>query len=129
MFTLDQIKSAHAKVKSGADFPRYFQDIKLLGVHSYETYVRDGHTIYSGADQYQIQSEPKYDALPVAQNPDPETFRHRLKIHQQGQTDFPTFCKDSAASGVEKWIVEMNSMTCTYLSRSGELIHTEKIPG
>lgn len=29
MFTLDQIKAAHNKVKSGADFPAYIQDLIL----------------------------------------------------------------------------------------------------
>ena len=32
MFTIQQIKDAHSKVKSGADFPQYMQDIIALGV-------------------------------------------------------------------------------------------------
>ncbi len=43
MFTLEQIKSAHSKVKSGADFPNYIQDLINLGIKSYHTYVSDGH--------------------------------------------------------------------------------------
>ena len=39
MFTVEQIKVAHSKVKSGADFPAYIQDIKKLGVTFYETFV------------------------------------------------------------------------------------------
>lgn len=30
MFTVEQIKAAHAKVKSGADFPGYITEIKSL---------------------------------------------------------------------------------------------------
>ena len=30
MFTIKQIKDAHSKVKSGADFPKYMQDIIVL---------------------------------------------------------------------------------------------------
>ena len=44
MFTVEQIKAAHSKVKSGADFPKYIRDIKLLGVTAYETWVVDSHT-------------------------------------------------------------------------------------
>jgi len=29
MFTVEQIKAAHSKVKSGADFPSYIKEIKL----------------------------------------------------------------------------------------------------
>ena len=32
MFTIEQIKNAHAKVKSGADFPTYVQNLIKLGV-------------------------------------------------------------------------------------------------
>ena len=32
MFTLEQIKLAHSKVKSGADFPAYIKELKALGV-------------------------------------------------------------------------------------------------
>lgn len=43
MFTLDQIREAHAKVKSGADFPHYIQDLIVLGVQKYDIFVHDGH--------------------------------------------------------------------------------------
>jgi uncharacterized protein YbcV (DUF1398 family) len=36
-------------------------------------------------------------------------------MHQQGKTDFPTFCKHAAETGVEKWRVDISQMTCTYL--------------
>jgi hypothetical protein len=35
MFTVEQIRAAHNKVKSGADFPAYIQEIKALGVSQY----------------------------------------------------------------------------------------------
>jgi len=40
----EQIKAAHSKVKSGADFPAYIQDIKKTGVTFYETSLTDDHT-------------------------------------------------------------------------------------
>ena len=43
MFTVVQIKKAHSKVISGADFPSYIQEIRKLGVTHYEAYVTDGH--------------------------------------------------------------------------------------
>jgi uncharacterized protein YbcV (DUF1398 family) len=46
MFTEQQMKAAHSKVKSGADFPRYFQEIKKLGLIRYEYFVKTGVTIY-----------------------------------------------------------------------------------
>ncbi len=56
MFTLEQIETAHAKTLSGADFPSYIREIKALGVTRFQTFVTDCHTLYSGADGYQITS-------------------------------------------------------------------------
>lgn len=127
-FTLEQIKAAHAKVKSGADFPHYIQDLILLGLTGYETYVADGHTIYRGADDFNVQSEPKYAALSVAEHSNKEQFVKDLKNHQQGNTDYPTFCKDCAASGVEQWTVNISKMTCTYYDKEGNELLEEQIP-
>jgi hypothetical protein len=35
MCTVAQIKAAHSKVKSGADFPAYIKESKALGVTQY----------------------------------------------------------------------------------------------
>ncbi len=127
-FTLEQIKAAHAKVKSGADFPRYIQELAGLGVAGYETYVADGHTVYHGHTDLTIQSEPKYAALFVASQSNREQFVKDLKRHQQGNTDYPAFCRDCAASGVEKWAVDMSAMTCVYYDKEGNELLEEQIP-
>ena len=59
MFTVEQIKTAHGKVKSGADFPFYIKEIKLLGVTHYEAYVADGHIDYHGCKQLYCKSACK----------------------------------------------------------------------
>ena len=128
MFTLDQIKAAHSKVKSGADFPNYIQELIQLGVTFYEAYVSDGHTDYLGTNGYQMSSEPEYSELNVAEQSDVEQFRLDLKAHQQGKTDYATFCNDCAKSGVEKWTVRMDKMTCTYYDKSANELLEEKIP-
>ncbi len=128
MFTLDQIKAVHSKVKSGADFPNYIQDIIKLGVSSYETFVHDGHTVFNGKNNYQITSPPKYDALVVADKSNGEKFTAELKLHQKGGSDYPTFCKLSAEYGIEKWVVDTNKMACTYFDKAGKQILQEKIP-
>ncbi|MFN3754112.1 DUF1398 domain-containing protein [Flavobacterium sp.] len=128
MFTIEQIKAAHAKVKSGADFPNYVQDLIQLGVTHYEAFVSDGHTNYFGKDNYKTSSSSKYDSLTVAENSSIEQFKSDLKAHQQGKTDYMTFCNDSAKSGVEKWVVCMEKMTCTYYDKAGKEMLLEAIP-
>ncbi len=128
MFTLEQIKTAHAKIKSGADFPIYAQEIKQLGVIRYETFVENGRTLYHGIGDFTVPAGPRYDALAVAETADPEHFKTQLKAHQEGRTDFGTFCKNAAESGVEKWTVSTETMTCTYYDQAGSEILIEEIP-
>ncbi|HVM89878.1 MAG TPA: DUF1398 family protein [Puia sp.] len=128
MFTTEQIKAAHCKVKSGADFPAYIQEIKKLGVTSYDTFVTDGHTDYYGASDYKTSSVTRYDALTIAETANNERFKVDLKEHQQGKTDYARFMKMCATSGIEKWTVYMDKMTCTYYDKAGNEILVEQIP-
>ena len=127
-FTIEQIKAAHAKVKSGLDFPRYIQELRELGITSYETHVTDGHTDYNGSDDYQARATAKYAPLAIAVEANAGAFEAALKRHQQGKTDYMTFCSDCAKYGIEKWIVRLDKMTCTYYDKGGKDILVEKIP-
>lgn len=128
MFSVEQIKAAHSKVKSGADFPAYIKEIKALGVTHYEAYVSDGHIDYHGANNYTAKVPEKYDPLPIAGATNPETFKAQLLAHQQGKTDYLTFLKMCAETGIEKWEICMDKMTCTYFDKAGNEILVEKIP-
>lgn len=128
MFTVEQIKAAHSKVKSGADFPAYILEIKALGVTHYEAYVTDGHIDYHGANDYVAKVPAKYDSLIIADTSKIEPFKAELVAHQQGKTDFLTFIKMCATFGIEKWAICMDKMTCTYYDKAGNEILVEDIP-
>ena len=128
MFTVEQIKTAHSKVKSGADFPSYIQEIKALGVTHYEAYVSDGHIDYHGATNYTAKVPAKYEPLAIATTSNGEAFKAELVAHQQGKTDFLTFIKMCATFGIEKWEICMDKMTCTYFDNAGNKILIEQIP-
>lgn len=128
MFTVEQIKTAHSKVRSGADFPAYIQEIKALGVTHYEAYVTDGHVDYHGTNNYTANVPSKYDALPIAEETKTGIFKAELLAHQQGKTDYLTFIKMCAETGIEKWAVCLDKMTCTYYDKAGNEILVEVIP-
>lgn len=127
-FTIEKIKEAHSKVKSGADFPKYIQELIGFGVTKYETYVSDGHTVYFGTDDFKIQTDSNFSTIAIVDSSDKNQFAKDLKNHQQGNTDFPTFRQDSANSGVEKWAVDTIKMTCTYYDKLGNVMLEESIP-
>lgn len=128
MFTAEQIKAAHSKVKSGADFPSYIKEIKALGVTHYEAYVADGHIDYHGANGHTATVPEKYAPLPIANTADTNTFKAELLAHQQGKTDYLAFIKMCAETGIVKWEISMSKMTCTYFDKAGNEVLTEQIP-
>ncbi len=128
MFTIGQIQDANSKVKSGADFPKLVRDLITIGVIANDVYVSDGHAEYFGDDGYSIKTDANYPVIKIADKSDGEKFREFLKIHQQGKTDYPTFCQHSAETGVEKWRLDFVKMTCTYFDRSENVLFVEKIP-
>lgn len=128
MFTIQQIHDAFAKVKSGADFPQFVQDLKALGIHYYENYVADGSTQYIGANGFSVTGEAKYTPLAVTAESSAEALKNAITIHQQGATDYPTFCEQAAQAGVEKWTTHMLQNTVTYYNQAGEALLVEPIP-
>ncbi len=128
IFTIDQIHEAFKKVKSGADFPQLVQGLKSMGVLRYDNYVTDGRTIYYGTDDYAIDGEAKYPSMAINAIGSADQLKHAISIHQQGQTDYPTFCIQSAEAGVEKWTTHMIEMTVSYFDSQGNQLIVEVIP-
>lgn len=122
------MKAAHAKVKSGADFPAYVQEIKQLGLLRYEFMVKDGRTVYHGANGFQICGEPVYTDKTIAAEASTAALRQLITETQQGKSDFPAFCSGAAAAGVGKWVVDTQAMLCRYYDLSGNSMLAEPIP-
>lgn len=128
MFTVEQIQAAHSKVRTGADFPAYIQEIKALGVTHYVAFVDDGHTDYYGMDGQQATVPAKYAPVAIADKVDLEEFKAELLAHQQGRTDYPEFIKMCAGTGIDKWEIRMDRMTCTYYDKAGGQVLVEQVP-
>ncbi len=127
-FTIDEIKAEHQKVKSGADFPNYIKAIKDLGVANYVTYVSDGNAEYFDAENRSVSTGAKYKMMNIAEDLNLDEFKSRLKLHQEGGTDYPTFCKDCAETGIKGWKMDLIHLTCTYFDNSGNDVLTEQVP-
>jgi uncharacterized protein YbcV (DUF1398 family) len=128
MFTKEQIETAHSKVKSGADFPKYVREIKSIGVKSHEVVLIDGTWIFKGADEQVVQFKRGIENVYVSPKPSPEKFKQILSSHQKWETDYPTFCIEAGETGVERWISDFEHMTVTYLASNGNVIDIEPIP-
>ena len=127
MFSIAQIKKAHSKVKSGADFPAYIQDLIALGVKGYDTFVSDGRIEYLGTNNFRVVATETYANITIAPVAHKERFIEFLVMHQDGQTDYLTFCHHAGQCGIAQWRVDITAMTCTYFDQLGAAIIIEKI--
>jgi uncharacterized protein YbcV (DUF1398 family) len=128
MFTLTQIHDAHAKVKSGADFPHYIQDLHNLWIRSYTIFVSDGHAQYQGNGTYTITSPATYNLLEIHTTTDTPWFIGHLKLHQQWGSNYTDFCQHAAQAGIIKRVIDMDEMTCTYYDHDNNKVLVEHIP-
>ncbi|MEZ4803765.1 MAG: DUF1398 family protein [Gelidibacter sp.] len=128
MFTLEKIQNAHKKVKSGADFPQYIKDLNAMGVTHYDTFVSDGQSKFYDSSNDSLDGHPKYPKIKVNEVSSAAHLKLALTTHQQGQTDYFTFCKQAAQAGVEKWMTDIKGMTVTYLDKDGNKLLVEQIP-
>ncbi len=128
MFTKEQIQQAQAKVKSGKDFQQLVQEFKAMGILLYEHWVGEEKNIFFGESNHRVDIEYGKPPLTVSNDSSAEKLKQALKIHQAGQTDYPTFCIQSAEAGVEKWVTDIGNMTVTYLDKNGNALIIENIP-
>lgn len=127
-FTLDQVAAAHATVKTGADFPRYVQDLKALGVAYYDFFLVDGHSVYVDIDGLGEQTTAKYAPLAISPVSNEFALRDSINVHQAGQTDFMTFCQQAADAGVVYWRTDVVNLVCMYVDAVGHTFVSEPIP-
>ncbi|MCZ4222791.1 DUF1398 domain-containing protein [Pedobacter rhodius] len=129
MFNIEEIKAAELNIKTGADFPQFIKVIKGLGIVRNDVYVANGLSVYFDSEDYSAQVNPDgYPELVISDEPSSEKLNHALKNHQKGETDYFTFCKQAADAGVEKWVIDLEEMTCTYLDAEQNELVKENIP-
>lgn len=133
VFTQEQIDVVRAKVKSGTDFPREIQEFKDIGILRYEFLLESGICVYIGKNNFLLNAPTAYSTfdflnLKISVNSSVDKLKHVLIIHQNGETNFQTFCVQAAQRGVNKWVSDLEKMTCTYYDLTGTIMLVEKIP-
>jgi uncharacterized protein YbcV (DUF1398 family) len=127
MFTEQDIRAAYAKTRPGADFPRLIQDLKKLGIVSYDHMLESGSNVFHGKDGQSVSLSNMGPSVPVSNQADVELLKKHISEHQRGLTNYPTLCGLAGQAGVDKWTSDLLAMTCTYFDRSGHKLHLELI--
>ena len=127
-FTEQDIRAAYAKTRTGADFPRLIQDLKKLGIVSYDHMLESGSNVFHGRDRQSVPLSNMGPSVSVNDQAAVELLKKHISKHQRGLTDYPALCGLAGQAGVDKWTCDLLAMTCTYFDRSGRKLHVEFIP-
>ena len=109
-FTLSAIQQAHQQF-TGVDFPKLFKAFKDMGMTYNIVNIQDGTATYVHQSEDDIVTSSVKSNHPVAPRSNQSIVQDVLTRHQQGQTDFETFCDEMAEAGIYKWHVDISTST------------------
>ena len=127
MFSLERFKELKANVKHRDDFPVFVQALKKTGISYFETFLEDGHADYYTNDGIKVSTAREYAGISLAEKSDNELLEKSIQLFQKDDIDYLTFCNSCAKSGVEKWVVSMGEMSCSYHNKEGDIMFVETI--
>lgn len=126
-FTLSEIQQAHQQY-TGVDFPKLFKEFKDMGMTYNIVNIQDGTATYVHQSEDDIVTSSVKSNHPVAPSSNQSIVQDVLTRHQQGQTDFETFCDEMAEAGIYKWHIDIQAGTYTYIDLKEQAIISELIP-
>lgn len=126
MLTKEMIMAAQ-ELFSGNDFPGLVKAFLEMGIVANTVNIKEGQATYLTVEGQEVEL-PAYQVEAVAEKVDEDYFIQQLRKHQNQETDFPTFCQNTAASGIYKWDVDLLVKTCSYFDLENKLVYTEAIP-
>lgn len=126
-FKLSAIQQAHQQF-TGVDFPKLFKAFKDMGMTYNIVNIQDGTATYVHQSEDDIVTSSVKSNHPVAPSSNQSIVQDVLTRHQQGQTDFETFCDETAQAGIYKWHIDIQAGTCTYIDLQEQAIISELIP-
>ncbi|HDH6936496.1 TPA: DUF1398 family protein [Staphylococcus aureus] len=126
-FKLSAIQQAHQQF-TGVDFPKLFKAFKDMGMTYNIVNIQDGTATYVHQSEDDIVTSSVKSNHPVAPSSNQSIVQDVLTRHQQGQTDFETFCYEMAQAGIYKWHIDIQAGTCTYIDLQEQAIISELIP-
>ena len=86
------------------------------------------HIVYHGANGFIISGPAMWEVREINTKGNATQLRDIISTHQQGQTDYITFCHQVAEAGVEKWVIDIPRLTCSYYDLAGNEMVVEPIP-
>ena len=124
----DKIKDVYAQARTNAwSYPQMFKALKAAGVRAYTVDVLKHVLEYSGDGEKLVETGPSAWKVELGNFNEAEVIK-AVRRSQRRETDYPTFLKEIAASGVPKYYVSMSECTVSYVGVDSKNRYVEKVP-
>ncbi|HEM5093575.1 TPA: DUF1398 family protein [Streptococcus suis] len=127
MFTLEAINQGHEQF-TGPDFPKLIAYFKDLSMVENTVDIQSGQVTYRSQTGQTLEKQGYQATVPVSDQANLDQFVTILRNHQAGQTDFLTFCQETAEAGIYKWVTDLEAMTCSYVDKVEQPVFVEAVP-
>lgn len=127
MFTIEQINDLHDRLGDMETVPEYLRALRAIGVDRFDSYLRDGHSEYFDREGQCVVSGAAHELLTIADVADQDKVVEHLGRHQRGEIDYVEMSKGLAANGVDKWTMDTDNLTVTYLDKQGNSVLIETL--
>ncbi|WP_272158093.1 DUF1398 family protein [Streptococcus sp. HN38] len=127
MFTLEAINQGHVQF-TGPDFPKLIAYFKDLSMVENTVDIQSGQVTYRSQTGQTLEKQGYQATVPVSDQANLDQFVTILRNHQAGQTDFLTFCQETAEAGIYKWVTDLEAMTCSYVDKVEQPVFVEAVP-
>jgi len=95
---------------------------------AYDHLLETGSNIFYGKNGHSVFLANNGPAVAVSPQPNLESLKKYISMHQGGLANYPTLCGQAGEAGVGKWTPDLLASTCTYFDKSGRKMHGEMIP-
>ena len=127
IFTIENINRGYEQF-TGPDFPKLIAYFKDWGMVENTVDIQSGQVVYCSKSGQTLEKQGYQVTIPVSDRVNLDQFVTILRNHQAGQTDFPTFCQETAEAGIYKWVIDLEAMTCSFMDKAEQAVFVETVP-
>lgn len=129
VFTLDQVNDIHDRLGNADRLRRWLHELHAIGVKRCDSFIVDGHTVYSGDSGHTVVTPPTHETLTIAATSSRDGLIQHLRRHGENKTSYVEMSKGLADRGVEKWTFDTTNLTIAYYDRAGHELLVEAVDG
>ena len=127
MVTLAEIDAVHELLGHADTLAEHCRALADLGVTGYDSHVVDGRTVFRTTDGDELVTPAHHEVVALATEPDHAEAHATLARASAGEVGYVEMSRLLGAAGLERWSVDTQGLTMTYLDVRGRVVLVEQL--